>query len=95
MFPRRTFSAAVDQQRSAERDHCVAILAASDRLDRYDADVRSRLRLSNFEHLAFAVDRIPFEQRMRHAHLVPPQIREVILRDIGHRLSGHQHDRES
>src|SRR5437762_12192966 len=73
--PFRDLAAFVDHERAEERDDDLAGLGEAGRLHADDADVGARLRLALLEHFAARVDGLPFEERIRQAHLVPPEVR--------------------
>src|SRR5229473_7856969 len=96
--PRRfrggALAAAVDHRCALEGDHLGPILGEAGGAHGDDADVGSRARLSDFEHLGARVDRVALEDRVGQTHLVPSEIRHHVLRYVAHALTGHQRQRE-
>src|SRR5918997_3919214 len=84
----------VDHYRALEWNDRFPILVVADCPHRYYPDVRARARLPLLEHLGARVDSVPLEDRRRQPHLVPAQVGEDVLGDIGDALPRDQRQRE-
>src|SRR5215208_7303027 len=84
----------VDHDCALERDDRLPVLVVAGRLHHHYPHVRSRARLALLEHLTPGVDRVPLEDRCRQPDLVPSEVGEDVLGDIGDALPRNQRQRE-
>jgi len=91
----RGVTLSINEERALERDHYNAILVEAGRLYGDDAHVRTGSRLPLLQNLRAGVDGVALEDRSGQADLIPSQVGEDVLGDVGDALPGNQGDRES
>src|ERR671912_2706654 len=84
----------VDHDGALELDDRSPVLVVAGGIYHHDADVRARARLALLQDLAPGVDRIPLEDRRRHPYLVPAEVGEDVLGDVGDALARDERERE-
>src|SRR5215210_8334448 len=84
----------VDHDGALELDDRYTVLVVAGGIYHHDADVRARARLALLQDLAPGVDRIPLEDRRRQPYLVPAEVGEDVLGDVGDALARDQRQRE-
>ena len=84
----------VHHERALELDHDGPVLIDPSSPYAHDADVRSGFRFTLLEDLAPRIDGVAFEDRIREAYLVPPEVGHDILREVRDGLTGHERQGE-
>lgn len=85
---------AVYHHRASKRDDVPAILVEPGRANRDDADVVTRRGFALLEHLRARVHGVAFEDRVGQSDLVPAEVGQDVLGDVGDALARDQGERE-